>query len=134
MAWNVLCRGQGWKPLHQLTEYARDGHVISSRKDVPMTVGSGHHMQYKTKEAYSADNKRLGQIVDTHADYVVVQTGRLIAKIFFLPTWLLAGSDADRAYLNLTKDEAHARMRQRPPPAGDAWYTDAPPAGGTVPA
>jgi hypothetical protein len=99
-----------------------------------MIVGTGHHMQYKAKDAYSADHKRLGHIIDTRVDYFLVQKSRLFATVFCLPTRLLVSSDADRAYLSVTKDEVRAHRRQEPPPAGDAWYTEAQSAGGTVPA
>jgi len=99
-----------------------------------MIVGTGHHMQYKAKDAYSADNKRLGQIIDARADYFLVQRGILFSKVFCLPTRFLVRSDVDRAYLSATYVEAQGHMRRERPAEGDAWYTDAPPAGGTVPA
>jgi len=103
-------------------------------KDALMTVSTGHHMQYKAKDAYSADDKRLGHIVDTRADHFLVQKGLLFARVFYLPTRFLVSSDADRAYLSVTKNEVHAHKRRDLPAEGDAWYTDAPPAGGTDPA
>jgi hypothetical protein len=99
-----------------------------------MTVGTGHHMQYKAKDAYSADNKRLGHIIDTCVDYFLVQEGRLFSTVFCLPSRFLIRSDADRAYLSVTKDEVRTLRRQELPPDGDAWYTDEPPANTMVPA
>jgi hypothetical protein len=89
-----------------------------------MTVGTGHHMQYKAKQVYSADAKRLGQIFAITADYFLVQRGILFSRVCCLPTRFLVRSDMDRAYLSATHAEIQRHMRRELPPEGDAWYAD----------
>lgn len=82
----------------------------------------GHHMQYKAKDAYSSDDKKLGHILETDDDTFLVQHGLVFSKHFYLPTHLLVSSDADRAFLTITEGEAKALAREELPAAGDAWY------------
>jgi len=87
-----------------------------------MPEARGHHMQYKAKDAYSSDDKKLGHILETDDNAFLVQHGMIFSKLFYLPTRLLKGSDADRAFLAITEDEAKALAREELPATGDAWY------------
>ncbi len=87
-----------------------------------MPEARGHHMQYKAKDAYSSDDKKLGHILETDDNAFLVRQGMLFTTLFYLPTRLLVSSDVDRAFLTVTEDEAKALAREDLPATGDAWY------------
>jgi hypothetical protein len=82
----------------------------------PMIQGQ-HHMQYKAKDAYSSDGKKLRHIVDTLLDSFLLQPSILVNMTRYLPTRLLARSDGDRAYLGITHVAVEAAERLAMPSA-----------------
>jgi len=73
-------------------------------------------------EVFGADNEKIGHVADVGKNYFLVQKGWLFIRDLYLPTSMIARADADRVYLNVTKQQAEDMAREELPETGDAWY------------
>lgn len=74
-------------------------------------------------EVYGADGGELGKVVAVHANHVVVEKGFFFPSNTFIPFEAIATVDGNRAYLNVTKDEALNRGWDIEPVPDDAPAT-----------
>jgi uncharacterized protein (TIGR02271 family) len=76
-------------------------------------------------EVHSADGEKLGKVVATRQGYLVVEKGFFFPTDYFIPTSAISTYDADKVYLNISKDEALNQGWELEPGAGVVSASDA---------
>jgi len=57
-------------------------------------------------EVIAADGDKVGKVIETQADYLVVEKGFFFPTDYAIPTRVVSNYDGDKVYLAVTKDEA----------------------------
>ena len=57
-------------------------------------------------EVFGADGDKLGTVAEVYPGYIVVEKGFFFPTDYFIPVNAIASYDADRVYLNVSKDAA----------------------------
>jgi hypothetical protein len=57
-------------------------------------------------EVYDSDGDKVGKIFSIYPNYIVIEKGFFFPTDYFIPIDAIASYDGDKAYLNVTKDEA----------------------------
>jgi len=57
-------------------------------------------------EVIAADGDKVGKVIETHADYLVVEKGFFFPTDYYVPTRVVSNYDGEKVYLSVTKDEA----------------------------
>jgi uncharacterized protein (TIGR02271 family) len=66
-------------------------------------------------EVRSADDAKLGKVIATQPDYLVVEKGFFFPTDYYVPSSAISTYDGDRVYLSVTKDAALATDWDRQP-------------------
>ncbi len=57
-------------------------------------------------DVVGSDGEKVGKVVAVQSDYVVVEKGFFFPSDYYIPTSAIANYDGDKAYLNVTRDQA----------------------------
>lgn len=83
-------------------------------------------------DVYGSDGEKVGRVISVYTNYVVIEKGFFFPTDYFIPIDAIASYDGDKAYLNVTKDEAMNRGWDIAPGEGDATGAEAFDATGTA--
>lgn len=75
-------------------------------------------------DVVGSDDDKVGDVDRLEGDYVVVKKGFFFPKDYYIPTSAFTTVDADKAYLNVTKDDALNQGWDVAPTEGTAGYGD----------
>ncbi len=73
-------------------------------------------------DVVGSDDDKVGDVDRLEGDYVVVKKGFFFPKDYYIPTSAFTTVDADKAYLNVTKDDALNQGWDVAPTEGTAGY------------
>jgi hypothetical protein len=83
-------------------------------------------------EVYGSDGEKVGRVFSVYPNYIVIEKGFFFPSDYFVPVGAIASYDGDKAYLNVTKDEALNRGWDIEPGASDNKGTEEFDASGTA--
>jgi len=75
-------------------------------------------------DVYAADGDKLGTVSSAGADYVVVEKGFFFPTDYYIPTSAVTSVDGDKAYLNVSKDQALSTSTWSQQPTSGSWSAD----------